>query len=136
MIEFFIALEDIPTHTAQQQRLGVSRGGKPYVYKDQELKDIENMFLGELHKFAPEIPIKPPVRLTTRWLFKNNRSHDNGEYKITKPDTDNLLKLFKDCMAKLGFFKNDAHVSSELTEKFWANTPGIYVRVESIKEPK
>lgn len=134
MIEFFIPLKDIPTHTAQQRRLGVTKDGKPFTYKDEELKDIENMFLGELYKHAPEVPIKPPVRLITRWLFRNNGSQKDGEYKITKPDTDNLLKLFKDCMAKLGYFKDDSHVASELTEKFWANTPGIYVKAERITD--
>ena len=48
----------------------------------------------------------------------------------TKPDTDNLQKLFKDCMTKLGFWKDDARVASEIAEKFWSEVVGIYVRVE------
>lgn len=58
--------------------------------------------------------------------------HEDGEYRITKPDTDNLNKLLKDCMTAAGFWKDDAQVASEICEKFWAEVPGIYVCVEKI----
>ena len=54
------------------------------------------------------------------------------EYRTTKPDTDNLQKLLKDCMTDVGFWKDDAQVASEICEKFWAEIPGIWIRVEEI----
>ncbi|MBE6902906.1 MAG: RusA family crossover junction endodeoxyribonuclease, partial [Ruminococcaceae bacterium] len=51
-------------------------------------------------------------------------------YKLTKPDTDNLNKLLKDCMTKLGFWKDDALVASEIIEKFYGEIPGVYIRIE------
>jgi len=56
--------------------------------------------------------------------------HRDGQYKITRPDTDNMIKILKDEMTSLGFWKDDAQVASEITEKFWAEQPGIYVKVE------
>ena len=61
------------------------------------------------------------------------QNHENGEYRITKPDTDNLQKMLKDCMTKVGFWKDDALVASEITEKFWADQPGIYIRIEELR---
>ena len=29
--------------------------------------------------------------------------HEDGEYRTTRPDTDNLQKLLKDCMTAVGF---------------------------------
>ena len=58
--------------------------------------------------------------------------HKDGEYRITKPDTDNLQKMLKDCMTLVGFWKDDALVASEITEKFWAEKPGIYIRIEEL----
>lgn len=58
--------------------------------------------------------------------------HQQGEYRITKPDTDNLQKLLKDCMTSVGFWKDDALVASEIAEKFWADPPGIYIRIKEL----
>jgi Holliday junction resolvase RusA-like endonuclease len=74
------------------------------------------------------------LQLRTLWLFPKGRSHKNGEWRITKPDTDNLQKLLKDCMTECGFWKDDALVCSELAEKFWADVPGIYVRIFAVSE--
>ena len=59
-------------------------------------------------------------------------NHKDGEYKLTRPDTDNLQKLFKDCMTKVGFWKDDAIVCSEHIEKFYNSVTGIWVLVETI----
>ena len=76
-------------------------------------------------------PYQKAVRLMVRWCLPRGR-HSDGEYRITKPDTDNLQKLLKDCMTTVGFWKDDALVASEITEKFWAEIPGIYIRVEEL----
>ena len=75
------------------------------------------------------------VRLMSKWCFPRNGNHHNGEYRITRPDTDNLNKLLKDCMTAVGFWRDDAQVASEICEKFWAHVPGIYVRVEELGIP-
>ena len=72
-----------------------------------------------------------PMVLTTKWCFPNGR-HADGEYRTSKPDTDNLQKLLKDVMTQQGFWKDDALVASEITEKFWAKIPGIYIRIEEL----
>lgn len=54
-------------------------------------------------------------------------------YKSTKPDTDNLQKMLKDVMTELNFWKDDALVASEVIEKFWAEVPGIYIRIEELE---
>ncbi len=55
-----------------------------------------------------------------------------GDWRTSKPDTDNLQKLLKDVMTSLGFWKDDALVCSEICEKFWAATPGIYIHIEEL----
>ena len=69
------------------------------------------------------------VQLWVKWCFPRGR-HEDGEYRTSKPDTDNLQKLLKDCMTAAGFWKDDAQVASEVCEKFWAEIPGIYIRAE------
>ena len=43
-----------------------------------------------------------------------------------------MIKMFKDCMTALHFWKDDAQVASEITEKVWAGVPGIYVEVSEL----
>lgn len=133
-VEFFLPMAP-PTVTQQQHDFKVLRG-RVVVYDPPRLRDARQKFLAHLGmaraRFGPEKPIEGGVRLVTRWLFPRADGHADGEYKLTPPDTDNSLKLFKDCMTRAGFWLDDAQVASELTEKFWADRPGIYVRVETL----
>ncbi|MCY7251541.1 RusA family crossover junction endodeoxyribonuclease [Streptococcus pasteurianus] len=131
MIEFFLPMKEIPTVTHQQKKVRVIHG-KPQFYEPDELKETRAMFMELLAPYAPNEPMDGPLRLTTKWLFPKIKGTTNGQYKHTKPDTENLLKLPKDCMQELGFFVNDSRVASEITEKFWADTVGIYVRLENL----
>lgn len=126
MIEFFMPMIP-PTTTAQMHR--IDRRGR--IYDSPELADARKKLTAHLAKHTPEKPYISGVRLTVKWLFPNGR-HKNGEYRITRPDTDNLQKLLKDCMTKCGYWKDDALVCSEIVEKFWAETSGIYVRIEEV----
>ena len=80
----------------------------------------------------PEQKYTGAVRLVTKWLFPVTGKHQNGEYKATKPDTDNLQKMLKDVMTDLKYWTDDCLVASEVAEKFWAARPGIYVVIEDI----
>lgn len=128
-IEFFMPMIP-PTKTHQEKRIAV-KNGKPVVYEDQELKNVRSKLMSNLWKYAPEEKFEGAVRLITKWCFEN-KSHKNGEYKITKPDTDNLQKMLKDCMTALNFWNDDAQVASEIIEKFWSDIPGIYIKVCNI----
>lgn len=129
MIEFFLPMEKIPTTTHQQKKVNV-RNGKPIFYEPEELKNARAKFESLLSRHVPPDKLKGPIRLTVKWCFPMIEGVRSGQYKTTAPDTDNLQKLFKDCMTEVGFWKNDAEVASEIAEKFWSEVVGIYVRVE------
>lgn len=134
-IKFFIPMKKIPTKTYQQKRLGVTKSGRAYLYEDAELKTIRERFLAELLKHSPQKLPDGPVRLCVKWCFPITGKHYRGEWKTSKPDTDNLLKLFKDCMTQAGFFKDDAQVVSEISEKFYNDVPGVFVELCSLSQP-
>ena len=125
-------LMDPPTATAQERQVTV-RNGKPVFYDPPKVKDAKDKLISALVKHRPQVPYHEGVRLTVKWLFPKGR-HKNGEYRITRPDTDNLQKLLKDCMTLCGYWMDDALVASEITEKFWADVPGIYIRIQRLEE--
>lgn len=130
MLEFFMPMNP-PTVTHQEHKVD-TRGKKPRFYDPPELQQARAKLKAHLARHIPPEALTGPLRLVVRWCFPCGESHGDGEYRITRPDTDNLNKLLKDCMTDLGFWKDDAQVASELIEKFWAEIPGIYVRVEQL----
>lgn len=128
--EFFMPI--IPPTTTHQQKQVTVRNGKPVFYEPDDLKAARSKLMAHLGKHTPGIEYAGPVRLMTKWCFPITGNHKNGQYKHTRPDTDNLQKLLKDCMSDCGFWKDDALVASEIVEKFWAEVPGIYIRIEAI----
>lgn len=128
-MEFFMAMIP-PTVTHQEKSIRVVKG-KPVLYEPPELKEARAKLRAHLARHRPEQSMTGGVRLLVKWCFPRGR-HLDGEYRITKPDTDNLQKLLKDCMTAEGFWKDDAQVASELCEKFWAEIPGIYIRLEAL----
>ena len=128
--QFFMHM-DPPTVTAQEHKVMV-RNGRPVFFDPPELKDARAKLMAYLSQHRPKQPHIRGIRLFVKWLFPLAADHRDGEYRITKPDTDNLQKLLKDCMTKCGYWKDDALVASEIVEKFWADVPGIWIRIEEL----
>lgn len=133
-IEFFMPMK-VPTTTYQEKKLTV-RNGKPHPYEPPEVRDVREKLTAHLSRFAPAEPFKGALRLTVKWLFPTGKAHKDGEYKTTRPDTDNLIKLLKDCMTKLHFWHDDAQVASEINEKFHADITGIYIQLSELGNGK
>lgn len=131
-ISFFLPMKP-PTITHQQKDIAVVKG-KPVVYEPAELKAARSKLMAYLGQHAPAVPLRGAIRLVVKWCFPITVKHEDGEYKTTRPDTDNLQKLLKDCMTNLGYWKDDAQVASEIVEKFWTKVPGIYVNVLELED--
>lgn len=131
MKEFFMPMKKVPTVTHQQKQVTVING-KPVFYEPEQLKAARAKLMAHLGQHVPDKKYKSAVRLMVKWCFPITGKHLDGEYKYTRPDTDNLQKLLKDCMTDIGYWEDDALVASEIVEKFWAQLPGIYIRIEAI----
>lgn len=129
-MEFFMAMIP-PTITHQEKKVHLVNG-RPRFYEPDELKAARQKLTAYLGQHVPEEPYQGGIQLIVKWCFQTKGRHKDGEYKITKPDTDNLQKLLKDCMTSVGFWSDDAQVASEIVEKFWAEIPGIYIRVTEL----
>lgn len=130
--EFFAAM--VPPTTTHQQKKASVKNGKVIFYEPARLKAARMKLEAHLAKYAPENKYNGAVSLLVKWCFPlgEGSKHHDGQYKITRPDTDNLQKLLKDVMTDLGFWADDALVASEHVEKFWAKIPGIYVVIEEL----
>ena len=111
-MNLFIAIHP-PTATAQERKVKVING-KPVFYDPPAVKSAKELLSAYLAQHRPPEPMK------------------GG---LTKPDTDNLQKLLKDCMTRVGFWEDDAQVAREVIEKRWSDEPcGIYIEIEPLTE--
>lgn len=120
-----------PTVTHQEKQVHVVNG-KPVFYEPPELKNARQKLRVYLSQHKPKKKYDGQLELTVKWCFPVSGKHKNGEYHITKPDTDNLQKLLKDCMTDVGFWVDDSRVCCETVEKFWSDLPGIYIRIDEL----
>lgn len=131
--EFFMPMQP-PTSTAQLRQVRVV-AGKPQFYEPPAVRDARAKLIAHLAQHRPPAPLEGPLQVVLKWCFPRTGTHADGEYKATRSDVDNLAKLTLDVMTHLGFWNDDAQVASLVLEKFWASTPGIYVRVSPAGTP-
>ena len=129
-IEFFMPMSP-PTSTHQLKQVHVVNG-KPQFYEPPKVADARAKLMAHLTRHRPEAPMEGAPTLHVKWCFQNTQGHQHGTWRDTKPDTDNLQKLLKDCMTTLGFWNDDAQVAQEIIEKFWWDTPGIFIRIAAL----
>ena len=129
--EFFIPMAKVPTTTQQMHKVKVVNG-KPMFYEPAEVTALRSKLSDAVGPHRPQQPIDGAIRLMVKWCFPLCGKHQDGEYRTSKPDTDNLQKMLKDVMTVNHFWKDDAQVASEICEKFWAKVPGLYIVIEEL----
>lgn len=123
-----------PTSTAQMKKVRIVKG-HPVFYEPQKVKVAKRLLMTALLMYRPESPVEGAVYLKVRWMFPKGKTHKAGTWRVTRPDTDNLQKMLKDCMTKVGFWHDDAQVVREVVEKVWANEPGgLHIEIEQLPE--
>ena len=131
-MNFFIQMIP-PTATAQEKQVHIVHG-RPVFYDPPKVKKARSEISEHLLRVKPEdhIAFTTALELRTIWLFPKGK-HKNGEWKTTRPDTDNLQKMLKDCMTQTGYWKDDALVVREIVEKRWSDEPtGIYIEINEL----
>ena len=132
-MNFFMEMNP-PTTTAQERSVKVIKG-RPFFYDPPKVKEAKILLMCHLTENKPDTPFSGAVELTVKWLFPRGKTHKHGEWRTTRPDTDNLQKMLKDCMTCVGFWKDDAQVVSEKVQKIWSDDPaGIYIDIRELEK--
>lgn len=143
IIEFFVDCQP-PSATAQHKSVRVVRAKKsgkavPIFFEAGAVAAARETLTKYLARHAPAEVMAGPLKLTATWTF-NWRKEDEvkrrrGDLpawvpKVTRSDTDNLVKMLKDVMTERGYWADDAHVCAEYLRRGWGDRPGIHIRVE------
>ena len=129
--QFTLCFDTMPKGTSQQKGVQI-RNGKVHYYKKGNVAGAEAEFMAQLIPHRPKQPSDKPIALEVRFAFDTKDKKKWGAYKPTRPDTDNYIKLFKDCMTKAGYWLDDAQVVDEHIVKTYAERATIGVIWEEV----
>jgi Holliday junction resolvase RusA-like endonuclease len=151
IIEAFIDCHP-PTATAQHKSVIARDAGfrttrrgkiipkhKLTFFEQGDVEKARSQLMAHFRKHAPCCVLAGPLKFTCVWSFYWNKADEAKRKreklpiwvpKITAPDGDNLAKMVKDVLQKLGYCANDAHISCETYIRGNGDRPGIHFRLE------
>ena len=108
---------DPPRSTAQEKQYAV-RNGRVVVYETANAKAAKQLLRLVLAPYTPRKPLTGAVALYVTWRFPyKGKAHFDGEYKTTRPDTDNLDKALKDVRRFLCQTIRSRHLPETMTHR-------------------
>lgn len=119
-----IKSEKIPTATAQQKGVSITKSGKPHFYEKKKVSDARRFYHEEIQKGMAEKEWKKaegPVGVEMHFYF-TTKTRPKSSFKSTRPDIDNLLKLILDAATDAGVWNDDAQVIHLESAKFLQQT--------------
>ena len=90
--------------------------------------------------FQPVKPLEGALSLRIIYMLpflkteKKAIRERGSAYHDRKPDCDNLVKMFQDCLGKLGFYYDDGQVVELFFKKLRCEVSGIQVTLDKPKE--
>lgn len=90
--------------------------------------------------FQPVKPLSGPLSLQITYMLPLLKTEKKSvkawgrTYHDRKPDCDNLVKMFQDCLGKLGFYEDDGQVVQLFFQKLRSEISGIRVKIEKPEE--
>lgn len=148
MIKFFV--RGTPVGQPRPRAFARKMGDKfvARVYDAGTAEGWKGAIAQEAEKYRPEKPALGVVAVQIRFQFPRPRSHfgsgKNAEvikanapqYKLGKPDLDNLAKAVLDALTVIGgFWADDAQVARLVLSKYYDPVPGAEIMIFSDHGP-
>lgn len=105
------------------------------------MKQLRKYYAEQLIPHIPKSPYIGCFELTVVFTFpwpkstpKRITQNSKFSYKVTTPDSDNMLKAFKDSLERTGIVANDSMIARDIVEKRLGPKPGISWRLRPLME--
>jgi len=131
----------IPTKATHQSSLRImkSKAGHMFVGKfaKSAIKGWIQEFNLKIKKYKPSIPFAGPTEVIIEFYYPWNKTTakkylNTEEWKITRPDLDNMEKVVLDSLTSEGFIVDDSIICLKTTLKKHSNFPRIIVKIREI----
>lgn len=130
-----------PERSAQQKKLARRPDGKgghntfPVQNPEYQKQKLSLTAILMTHKAKPPVPIECAVDLTLIlcWRYRTSEPKKNRLMpvpKVTRPDPDNIVKLYLDAFVGAGWLSDDSIVGRLVVCRRWTRYPGIGIILE------
>ena len=124
----YLVFDQIPAGTGNQKKFG-----KGFVYESANAKTARKIYREGLKAYAPETPFEGAISLEIEFSYFIKDKKKKGKLKTSRPDLDNVAKLFIDEMMHVGYFKDDSQIVSLHLSKRYSDDDNAEIKV-TIKE--
>lgn len=141
MDEIRMEVNIIPTKATHQSALRVMRksNGQMFIGKfaKSSVKSWIQEFNWKIKQYKPAEPLNGPLELQLHFKFPWNKTTpkkylNKEEWKITRPDLDNMEKMILDSLTSEGFIVDDSLICLKTTSKKHSNNHGINIVIRQI----
>jgi Holliday junction resolvase RusA-like endonuclease len=121
-----------PTATSQQKQVS-TRGGKVRMFNKPHVEAAKQELALRFASRRPRTPIEGAIYVKLTFTFSHPKAHRKAikkrvMLKHTRPDIDNLAKLFLDAISPM-YFVDDNQVAMLTATKQWGPAPGIGLEI-------
>ena len=82
-----------PRATSQEKQVRICPNGRPMFFDNSRVKAARTLLTNNLSLYKPSEPIQGPVELMVTWHFPTAKKAYDGQYKVTRPETDTLQQI-------------------------------------------
>lgn len=122
-----------------------SKFGKPWImhYEKKTIKDARMAYEMELSKHVSDIDYRlcdekgnrVPLSVSISFCYARPMSVKiESKQKVTRPDVDNVAKLFLDCLTSTHMISDDSQITKLTLMKEYRDFPHIELSITEIKE--
>lgn len=127
LISIHLDLPYMPTTTSQQKGYNRLSG---HFYEKPQVRDARKLYEGNLMSFRPTSPLCGPLKVSVTFTFPTKTKKQQGQPKSTRPDVDNIAKLFLDCCTRCRYWFDDAQVADLHIAKRFDASASIDLTIE------
>ena len=133
MIIDFTERFDIPSGTAQTR----GHGANGRTWKSPSHRKAAAAWQALFERHRPEKPLSGPVTVYACLLYHNDKAGAAGRPKTTRPDLDNLAKVFTDALVSAGIVAEDKLIFDARTIKWeWSGAEMVQFHIETEETPQ
>lgn len=136
----YLELDSNPTGTAQQKGERVV-GKHIHHFEKKNVRNQRAIYQQKiLEAIADSEMLYPdygdePIFLSVTFYYSIKQKKRGGQWKTSKPDLDNAVKLLQDVLCDMGFFKDDCQIASLKVKKYLSERPGILIEMGRLIQP-
>lgn len=135
----YLELEENPKGTSQMKGESVVRG-RIHHFEKKNVRTQRAIYEQAIMETLKDIDREPPnyedaVFLHVTFFYEIKAKKRWGEWKTSKPDCDNAVKLLQDVLTSLGFWKDDSQISDLRVKKYLSEKPGLLIETGRLIQP-